>query len=542
VRATPRGWREFGIVLLTSAALAVALTYPLAFNLGGIARSDADGQFSIWNVAWVAHALLTSPTHVFDANIFYPHKGTLAYSENNLGAGVLAIPVYAATQNAYAAHNTVVLLAFMLSAIGTYYLVRHLLGDRRAAATSAIVFAFCPYLFAHMAHIQLLMTAGVPFSMLAFHRLAERPTAGRGATLGFAMAAQALSCGYYGVFIVLMVAYATVVVGISRRLWTDWRYFGALATAAAVAIAIVLPVFLPYAALQKAGFVRDLAAARFFSPNLSAYLASSSYAHAWMLDLIPQWKNEVAFPGFIATAFGIAGAWIARRTRRGELLVLYGGLAVLALWASFGPQAGLYTILYKTIPAFGLLRAPGRFCLIVAFGLAVLTGVAVSRLLERARRPNFAACAIAAIAAAELFVPLNLPQAQPFEPIYRVLASMPRGAVIEMPFFYPAVGLYQHTKYMVTSTTHWMPLVNGYSDYIPDDFYEHVVLLSSFPSRDSFKILEPNRVRYAVFHMYGYNDENRRDMLTRLAEFAQYLRPLYQDQYSRLYEIVGFPP
>jgi hypothetical protein len=542
VRATPRGWREFGIVLLTSAALAVALTYPLAFNLGGIARSDADGQFSIWNVAWVAHALLTSPTHVFDANIFYPHKGTLAYSENNLGAGVLAIPVYAATQNAYAAHNTVVLLAFMLSAIGTYYLVRHLLGDRRAAATSAIVFAFCPYLFAHMAHIQLLMTAGVPFSMLAFHRLAERPTAGRGTTLGFAMAAQALSCGYYGVFIVLMVAYATVVVGISRRLWTDWRYFGALATAAAVAIAIVLPVFLPYAALQKAGFVRDLAAARFFSPNLSAYLASSSYAHAWMLDLIPQWKNEVAFPGFIATAFGIAGAWIARRTRRGELLVLYGGLAVLALWASFGPQAGLYTILYKTIPAFGLLRAPGRFCLIVAFGLAVLTGVAVSRLLERARRPNFAACAIAAIAAAELFVPLNLPQAQPFEPIYRVLASMPRGAVIEMPFFYPAVGLYQHTKYMVTSTTHWMPLVNGYSDYIPDDFYEHVVLLSSFPSRDSFKILEPNRVRYAVFHMYGYNDENRRDMLTRLAEFAQYLRPLYQDQYSRLYEIVGFPP
>jgi hypothetical protein len=404
------------------------------------------------------------------------------------------------------------------------------------------VFAFCPYLFAHMAHIQLLMTAGLPFSMLAFHRLAERPTAGRGTTLGFAMAAQALSCGYYGVFIVLMVVYATVVVGISRRLWTDWRYFGALATAAAVAIAIVLPVFLPYAALQKAGFVRDLAAARFFSPNLSAYLASSSYAHAWMLDLIPQWKNEVAFPGFIATAFGIAGAWIARRTRRGELLVLYGGLAVLALWASFGPQAGLYTILYKTIPAFGLLRAPGRFCLIVAFGLAVLTGVAVSRLLERARRPNFAACAIAAIAAAELFVPLNLPQAQPFEPIYRVLASMPRGAVIEMPFFYPAVGLYQHTKYMVTSTTHWMPLVNGYSDYIPDDFYEHVVLLSSFPSRDSFKILEPNRVRYAVFHMYGYNDENRRDMLTRLAEFAQYLRPLYQDQYSRLYEIVGFPP
>ena len=33
--------------------------------------------------------------HVYDANIFYPHRGTLAYSENNLGAGAMAVPVIA---------------------------------------------------------------------------------------------------------------------------------------------------------------------------------------------------------------------------------------------------------------------------------------------------------------------------------------------------------------------------------------------------------------------------------------------------------------
>ena len=56
------------------------------------------------------------------------------------------------------------LLAFVLSATGMYYLVRHLTGDRRAAAISAIGFAFCPFVFAHTAHIQLLMTAGLPFT------------------------------------------------------------------------------------------------------------------------------------------------------------------------------------------------------------------------------------------------------------------------------------------------------------------------------------------------------------------------------------------
>jgi len=59
--------------------------------------------------------------------------------------------------------------------------------------------------------------------------------------------------------------------------------------------------------------------------------------------------------------------------------------------------------------------------------------------------------------------------------------------------------------------------VNGYSDFIPADFYEHVNVLAPFPSREAFKVLEPSHVRYAVFHLYGYNDLNRREVLDRRA-------------------------
>ena len=31
-------------------------------------------------VAWVARTLVVDPINVYDANIFYPHRGTLAYS------------------------------------------------------------------------------------------------------------------------------------------------------------------------------------------------------------------------------------------------------------------------------------------------------------------------------------------------------------------------------------------------------------------------------------------------------------------------------
>jgi hypothetical protein len=122
-----------------------------------------------------------------------------------------------------------------------------------------------------------------------------------------------------------------------------------------------------------------------------------------------------------------------------------------------------------------------------------------------------------------------------------VLATLPRGPVIEMPFYYPQVGLYQHTKYLLASTAHWMPLVNGYSDYTPPDFYEHVMTLAPFPSREAMKILEPSGVRYAVFHLYGYNTSNRHDALQRLAELSQYFRPIYVDETTQLYEIIGYP-
>jgi hypothetical protein len=539
-RQAPR--RELAVVLLASAILVAVYTYPIAFKLGHVGRVDnGDGQLSIWNVAWVARTLVVDPLHVFDANIFYPNRGALAYSENNLGAGLLAVPAYWTTLNPYAAHNSVVLLAFVLAFAGAYYLVRHLTGVRRAAFVSAMWFAFCPFTFARTAHIQLLMTAGLPFAMLAFHRLADRPSAGRGAALGVAMAAQALACGYYGIFVILMVGFGAAVIASTRRLWTSARYWTALAVAAIVSIAIVAPAFVPYLALQRSGFHRVIGETARYSANWSAYFASSSFAHAWLLSLLPRW-TDVLFPGVLVTVFGVAGIVVARRQGRGEVSLLYGGLAGLAFWTSFGPAGRLHSALYAAIPLFAWLRAPSRFGLIVVFALAVLGGVAVSGWLQRVRRPAVAFAALLTLAGAELLVPLNMPEVPPVEPVYVTLASLPRGPVIELPFFYLDYMFPRHTYYMLQSTKHWMPLVNGYSDYIPPDFLANVMTLAPFPSRDSLKLLEPNRVRYALFHRYWYNDENWRDVAARLKEFGAYLRPLYADEGTQLYEILAFPP
>src|SRR5262245_29686654 len=105
-----RGW---SIALLTGIVLVTSMTWPTAPGLSSFGRLDTgDGRFSIWNVGWIGHALLTQPFHLLDANIFFPHRGTLAYSELNLAAGVFGTPVYGLTGNSIAATNAAILIGF----------------------------------------------------------------------------------------------------------------------------------------------------------------------------------------------------------------------------------------------------------------------------------------------------------------------------------------------------------------------------------------------------------------------------------------------
>jgi len=548
----PRGgWRELAVVVAGFCALTAFLLSPLALNLGSVARLDnADAQLLIWNVAWVARTAVVDPLHVFDANIFHPHRWTLAYSESNLGAGLLAIPVYWATRNAYAAHNFVTLASFVLSGTATYYLVRRLARDRRAAAIAGTCFAFTPYVFSHLPHIHLLMTAGLPLGMLAFHRLADRPSAARGAALGAVLAAQAVFCGYYTVFAGLMVGFAVLAVAVMERRFTDARYWMSLGVAAAVAVAIALPLFFPYIRLQRAtGFARPLDEARQWSADWRSYLASSAFAHRWMLPWIGSWR-EVLFPGFVALLSGVGGfvvGWAAGgRLRR--VAILYGGLAVLAGWASFGAAGGLYSMLYSIVPAFTLMRAASRFGLIVAFALSVLSGLFIAALLARldvraargAVRGWAAAAIISAAAVAELTTPLAFSRVPPVEMAYRVLATLPRGPVIELPFYSHRFAA-DRVQYMLNSTAHWMPLVNGYSSHTPKDFVEKTPVLGGFPSRESFRVLEPDGVRYAVFHLDRFAPLARHDLLARLETFERYLVRHYADDRILLYEVVEYP-
>ncbi|MCA1559162.1 MAG: hypothetical protein LC804_02430 [Acidobacteria bacterium] len=542
-----------GAAACAALVVTVVMTWPLAPGLGRLGRTaPGDGLLSIWNVAWVARAIVADPLHLFDANIFYPHRDTLAYSESNLGAGVLSVPVWWLTKNAYATHNWAVLVGFATCVLAMWLLARYLSGDGLAAAPAAVLFAFAPYFFSHTPHIQLLMAGGIPLSMLMLHRLADAPAPRAGVALGLALSVQALSCAYYGIFAGLMVGYAAIFLAASRRSWTR-KYWGAIAIAATIAVLSVVPFFIPYLEMQREqGFRRTLEDSVRYSANIASYLASSAHAHEWLFDLVrssrlERWR-EVLFPGLMVTVFGVGGFIVAVRGARSagrarETAWLYASLGIIAFWASFGPSALLYKLLFQAIPLFSFLRAPARFGVIVAFVLAVLSSFAFAELLRlvQARRSLVLAVVLTGFAMLELnFLPFPWDRARPIPQPYYVLARLPRGPVAEFPFYGGRVAYHLHTQYMVYSTAHWQPLLNGYSDHIPQNFRDAAAVLDGFPSDDGFAVLRRARVRYVTVN-WGMFGPRRDEIRRRLKPYEEYLRPLAEDSTMTLFEVLRFP-
>ncbi len=223
---------------LAAIALVTILTYPTVPLMGSVGRIDNnDGRYSIWNVAWVARTLVSEPTQVLNANIFYPHTGTLAYSELNLVAGAMAIPVYALTHNPIAATNSAIAITLWLTFMCMWALVRRLTGSWEAALLSATGYTFCPFLLSHTSHIQLLMGFVIPLNFLMLHRLIERPSVSRGLQLGAAVALGGLSCGYYGIYGGVAMGIAALWFGVRNR-----AYWLGLVVAVLTAIVLVGPV------------------------------------------------------------------------------------------------------------------------------------------------------------------------------------------------------------------------------------------------------------------------------------------------------------
>src|SRR5512138_2625613 len=135
-----RQWTMAGILCL---AFAVAHTWPLALAPGTYSRNDnGDAQLNEWILAWVEHTLPRDPAHLFQGNIFYPAKDTLAFSEPLIVPALLGAPLAWLGASPVLVFNLVVIAGFALSSFAAYAVTLRWTGDRPAALLAGTTFAF----------------------------------------------------------------------------------------------------------------------------------------------------------------------------------------------------------------------------------------------------------------------------------------------------------------------------------------------------------------------------------------------------------------
>ena len=93
-------WRRLTNASLVYIIATCILSYPLVANLTSASRLDnGDARLNAWAISWVAHQLVENPIELFEANIFYPLRHSLAYSEHLTLQGLLALPLLAITDD-----------------------------------------------------------------------------------------------------------------------------------------------------------------------------------------------------------------------------------------------------------------------------------------------------------------------------------------------------------------------------------------------------------------------------------------------------------
>jgi hypothetical protein len=486
-------------------ALAVVVsTWPQAVRLASV-NDFGDPLLNSWALAWVAHALVSAPGHVFDANIFHPEGHTLAYSEALLAPGVLLAPLAWLGADPIAVHNLLLLVGCVLSGLTVYWLVRRLTTHDGAALVAGVIFAIYPYRIEEYPKVQLQLLIGWPLALLAAHRLLERASARGTVAFAAAIALQAYSCMYYGV---MGVAVASVVIGVSIATTPAARRGPALRQLVAGAIAaavLIAPLALEYRAASVVVGERHVDEAANGSAIVSDYLRAHPESAAYGDDNHPGQGERRLFPGYAAPLLTIAA--FVPPIDVATIPYALGGFAAFDL--SLGLNVPGYRWLFDHLAPLRALRVPARFGMFVGLALSVLAGFGVVRTCrDRSRSTQIAivAIAIALVTFESRMRPqayVDLPDRAPA--VYAWLATAPRGVVCEYPVG-PLEGRAgpQDATYMYYSTRHWQPLVNGYSGFAPPSYGSLVDALGGFPDDRAIRYLHDRGVTYLLVHSVFY--------------------------------------
>ncbi len=547
--ATWRRARSARAALAIFLLLAVAHTWPLARNPAHLSRVDnGDYLLNVWAVSWVAHELPRDPVHLFDANIFYPERRTLAYSEAMIVQGVMAMPLRAVGLSPIATYSVLFLAGLALTGWAFCLLIRRWTGSWSAAYIGGSLAAFNASVLVRTPHLQTQHAEFVPLMLFALDRMIMSPRMRSAALLGAGFALQGLTSIYLLVFSTWMLGFAALARLVSsgaaagteaaagataRRRVSRLRILVLLGAAGAIACGILAPYLLAYVRLHEAtGLERTVGDAELYAGSWTDYLSTGGRLHYWLWShRFFERSRSASFPGIAGIALaGLGLAWAeTRRDPRLRMCLAAGSGCALVSWAAYLP---FYPALHRAIPLFRAVRVAAHLGQFVLMMLAVAAGFGAAGLARRwpARSWRAAALVLFGIVHLEaLRAPIGFREFGQVSRVYDRLAATPRAIVAEVPFFSPRFTA-PMAMYMLNSTAHWHPILEGYSGFVPQSYLDTYDVVRNFPDERSLFAMHTRGVTHVVVHRSAIEPEQ-----FAAVERTASLRPIDNDGETYLY-------
>ncbi len=409
------GRAELLWVILAGVALAVVTSWPLVLHLPSrIAPDLGDPVRTAWQIAWVGHAMLHNPLHLFNANVFYPHPLSLAFSDSLLGYGPAAFFGHG-TVAALIRYNLLFLFAWSLCFAGAYLLGRELGLGRLAASAVGIAFAYAPYRVTEAGHLHVISSGGIPLAL--FLLLRGYRHSGRGLIVaGWLVAAWQISLGFtlglqFAYLLAVLAALAFIYWWRAERPALPRQLVAVTLVGMAVVGIVTIYQARPYlkVASEYPTAKRTIKEVKNYSAGPAALLAASSENRVWgaatagMRAKVHSKNESVFFPGGLILVLalvgligvrgpgvgrngvggnGVGGNPYTRRLRIG-LAVGIAVVSILALGMGLTGAGYPYRLLYNYAPGWNGVRVPGRVFTLATLFYALLAGAGAQLLIQR---------------------------------------------------------------------------------------------------------------------------------------------------------------
>lgn len=534
-----------------------------------------DQMFNAWTLARDHNCILMNgcPNYA-DGNIYFPNKNTMLYSETQLSAGLVTLPLHFISQNPLFAYNIWTIVSFFFAGYFMYLLAMRISSRQRIISiASGLIFEFAPFKMAAVGHLQNLSIFCLPLALYFILGFLDRRKRRYLVGLFFVLLYQFYASWYQMVF--AAVGVGIILLGfllLKRAKLREVLIIGAVVIAAVVATLPLATQYIEFSKSNKATFgIADQAlysssVKDYFTPDNGTILGKVIYGGDKTKGL-PYNIDSSSYSGISLYIIGLIAIVIAwKRRKRDDAtklqfkeIVTYGFMAVVGVVVSLGPLLKIagdityrvqsvgvplvvpmpYLLVDKFLPQLSFIRAIGRISVLLLLALCCLLVYLFMQLQDsnyKTRTKKILGGVVLLLVAVDIL------------PVHQVqMANNPYAYNLKVPGVYQYIKDHKQvddlivlqarnypnvkTEFARPEVTLWSGyhnknIFNGYSGYTPTSYFEDYSDYVNFESDDIPK-LQKVGVRYIVLDKLlmqskPENTQNVYELNTKRYEDARY--------------------